>query len=73
MVSQAMALAPQVSAVEDDPAHSCGTRFKYEFQRRQTFTEGSTKPGAKPLALNVRLSARGFKFDIHRLILERQT
>jgi len=61
MVSQAMALAPQVSAVEDDPAHSCGTRFKYEFQRRQTLHRMVDETGAKPLALKVRIVREGFQ------------
>ncbi len=56
-----MALAPQVSAVEEDSAHSCGTRYKYGFSGGRLPNKVVDDPGAKPQAPELELFARGFK------------
>ena len=61
MVSQAMALARQVSAVEVNPNDSCGTRYKYGFSGGRPPNKAVDDPGAKPQAPKLELFARGFK------------
>jgi hypothetical protein len=56
-----MALAPQVSAIDDPTDHSCDTRFSNSFSAARPSTEQPAITGAKPLAQKLELSARGFK------------
>src|SRR4051812_45563944 len=60
-----MALAPQVSVSSKECGHSCGTRSKEWFQRRQTVHQNRRRHlGAKPRALRPDKLARGFTGSI---------